>query len=145
MFTDTLLRTSLPLSHAVCLSFGPSLPGGRLHRQMDGCKLYTKTMTSYWHYCKLEIVFSSGRYLRNRDQFNYYIIAILSLKRHIVWLWYRVKLNGLIVYIPVIPVSKTFGRWTLSLLVACNTGHLWDLFHCCWHSHRLRLVTQPHF
>lgn len=46
------------------------------------------------------------------------------------------KFNGLIVYIPVIPVCETFGRWTLSLLVACNIWDLWDPFHRCWHSHR---------
>lgn len=51
------------------------------------------------------------------------------------------KFNGLIIYIAVIPGCGTFGRWMLSLLVACNIWDLWDLFHCCWHSHRLRLVS----
>lgn len=40
----------LSLSHAVYLSFGPSLPGGLLYRQMEDFNLYTKTMTSYWCY-----------------------------------------------------------------------------------------------
>lgn len=63
------------------------------------------------------------------------------MNRHIKWLRYHMKFNGLIVYIPVIPVCETFGRWTLSLLVACNIWDLWDLFHCCWHSHRSRPVS----
>lgn len=40
----------LSLSHDVYLSLGSSLPGGLLYRQMEGFNLYTKTMTSYWHY-----------------------------------------------------------------------------------------------
>ncbi len=58
-----------------------------------------------------------------------------------MWLRYHTKFNGLIVCIPVIPVCETCNRWTLSLLVACNIWDLWDLCHCCWQSHRLRLVS----